>query len=149
MITLRSLFCALLVFLSIPGVALALEYRSVAADATILYDAPSSKARRLYIVNQYFPVEVVVELEGWAKVRDSTGELAWIEKARLSDKRTVVVTVPVADVRQAPQATAPLIFQAEQRVMLELLEYTGTGWLKVRHKGGQTGFVQISQVWGA
>src|SRR3954463_9587813 len=59
-------------------VAAAVEFRSVGVPATILYDAPSLKARRLYILNQSYPVEVVVTLEGWYKVRDASGGLALV-----------------------------------------------------------------------
>ena len=127
----------------------ALDYRSVASASAILYDAPSPSAKRIYVVGQYYPVEVVVNLEAWAKVRDSTGELAWIEKKHLSDKHTVLVAVQLADVRQSPDNAASVVFQAEQGVALEVLETGSSGWVKVRHRDGQSGFVKISQVWGA
>jgi SH3-like domain-containing protein len=127
----------------------ALDYRSVASASAILYDAPSSSAKRIYVVGQYYPVEVVVSLEAWAKVRDSTGELAWIEKKNLSDRHTVLVAVPLADVRQSPDNAASVVFQAEQGVALEVLENASSGWVKVRHRDGQSGFVKINQVWGA
>ena len=128
--------------------AWALEFRSIAANATIMYDAPSLKAKRLFIASQYYPVEVVVKLEQWAKVRDNSGDLTWVEKDKLSEKRTVMVNVPLADILQAPDSKAPLVFQAEQRVALELLEFSTPGWVKVRHRDGQSGFIAISQVWG-
>ena len=61
----------------------------------------------------------------------------------------VVVTVARADVRQAADRNAPLVFQAERDVALELVEHGSTGWLKVRHRDSQTGFALASQVWGA
>jgi len=139
----------LLAGILLAGPVHALDYRSVAANAAILYDAPSASAKKLYVVGQYYPVEVVVSLDAWAKVRDSAGELAWIEKKSLSDKHTVVVAVPLADVRQSADSGAPLVFQAEQGVALEVVESGSTGWIKVRHRDGQSGFVKISQVWGA
>lgn len=128
--------------------ALALEFRSISANATILYDAPSLKARRLYVASQYYPVEVVVNLEGWSKVRDSQGDLVWVEKKQLSNKRMVLVTVPLADIRQTPDAKGQIAFQAEKNVALELLEFASPGWIKVHHRDGPNGFVSISQVWG-
>ena len=126
----------------------AIEYRSVNVDAAILYDAPSLQARKLYLLSRYYPVEVIVSLEKWMKVRDATGALAWVEIANLSDKRTVLVTAERADVRQSPNASSPLVFQADKDVALELLEFSGTGWIKVKHRDGQTGYIEISQVWG-
>ncbi|MEP6702751.1 MAG: SH3 domain-containing protein, partial [Betaproteobacteria bacterium] len=34
------------------------------------------------------------------------------------------------------------------RVLLELVEPPVSGWVKVRHRDGQTGYVNISQIWG-
>ena len=129
--------------------AAAAEFRSVAENAAVLYDAPSAKAKKLYVVNQGYPVEVVVVVEGWSKVRDATGEMTWIETRQLSDKRIVMVRMPVAQVREAADDNAPIAFQAQQHVLLELLEVAGAGWLRVRHRDGQTGFIRVAQVWGA
>ena len=128
--------------------ASAAEFRSVAENAAVLYDAPSAKAKKLYVVNQGYPVEVVVVVEGWSKVRDATGEMTWIESRQLADKRTVMVRMPIAQVREAADDAAPIAFQAQQNVLLELLEVTGSGWLRVRHRDGQAGFVRVAQVWG-
>ena len=127
--------------------AYALEFRSVGEPAAILYDAPSLKAQKLYILSQGYPVEVVVKLEGWTKVRDDTGEFAWVENAHLSDRRTVMVKVAGAEIRQLASDNATVVFTAEKNVFLELLELT-SGWAKVRHNDGATGFVKISQIWG-
>ncbi|HVS25974.1 MAG TPA: SH3 domain-containing protein [Burkholderiales bacterium] len=126
----------------------AAEFRSVVENVAVLYDAPSLKARQLYLLGRDYPLEVVVKLENWIKVRDATGELAWVEKKYLSEKRTVLVTAQLADIRQAPEDNSPPVFQAEQSVLLELLEFSAPGWIRVRHRDGQTGYVRISQVWG-
>lgn len=126
----------------------AAEFRSVADSAAVLYDAPSAKAKKLYVVSHGYPVEVVVVVEGWSKVRDVSGELTWIETKLLSEKRTVVVRMPLAQVRDAADDGAPVAFQAQQNVLLELLEVAGNGWLRVRHRDGPTGFVRVAQVWG-
>ena len=51
------------------GAGLAADYRSVADSAAVLYDAPSAKSKKLYVVSQGYPVEIVVVVEGWSKVR--------------------------------------------------------------------------------
>lgn len=129
------------------GIAAA-EFRSVAEPAAVLYDAPSGKARKLYVVSQGYPVEIVVMVEGWSKVRDANGELTWVESKLLSDKRTVMVRTPLAQVRAAADDNAPVVFQAQQHVLLDLLEVAG-GWLRVRHSDGESGYVRVAQVWGA
>lgn len=126
----------------------AAEFRSVSENAAILYDAPSAKAKKLFVVNQGYPFEVVVVVEGWSKVRDAGGELTWIESRHLADRRTVLVRAPLAQVREAADDGAPVVFQAQQNVLLDLLEVAG-GWLRVRHRDGQSGYVRVGQVWGA
>jgi SH3-like domain-containing protein len=128
--------------------ATAAEFRSVAENVAILYDAPSAKSKKLFVVSQGYPFEVVVVVEGWTKVRDANGDLTWIETRQLADKRTVLVKSPLAQVRQAADDGAPVVFEAQQNVLLDLIEVNGT-WLHVRHRDGQTGFVKVAQVWGA
>jgi SH3-like domain-containing protein len=128
--------------------SLAVDFRSVVENAAILYDAPSAKAKRLYVVGQGYPFEVVVVVEGWSKVRDASGDLTWIESKSLADRRTVLVKTPLAQIRESADDNATVVFQVQQDVLLDLLEVTG-GWLRVRHRDGQTGFVRVTQVWGA
>ena len=128
--------------------ALAADYLSVAASSTLFYDAPSAKAKKLFVVSQGYPVELVVSLGEWLKVRDVSGKLAWVEKKQLSDKRTVLVSTARADIRQSPEDSAAIVFQAEKGVALEFVE-SAPGWIKVRHRDGQTGYVKLNQVWGA
>jgi len=126
-----------------------MSYFSVAESGVIMYDAPSLKAGKLYVASAHLPVEVVVDVEGWAKVRDSGGTLAWIEKRALSDKRYVVVTVPVASVHETPDTNAASLFQAEKNVVMEWIDSDNPGWIKIRYQDGQIGYVKSIQVWGS
>jgi SH3-like domain-containing protein len=133
----------------------AADFLATADAATVLYDAPSAKARPLFVLGRDTPLEVIVPVEGWTKVRDVGGTIGWVEKKSLADRRSLVVRVPVADVHASPEDAAPLAFRAEQSVLLELAEpatgltTTATpGWVRVRHRDGQVGFVRIAQVFG-
>ena len=125
----------------------ALDFRSVTDPAAILYDAPSTKAQKLFILSQGYPVEVIVKLEGWSKIRDDTGDFAWIENSHLSERHTVMVKVAGAEARQAANENSPVVFTAEKSVYLELVDMAA-GWAKVRHNDGVTGFIKVSQLWG-
>jgi SH3-like domain-containing protein len=127
--------------------ALALDYFSVTEPAPV-YDAPSVKSKALFVVLAGTPVELVVSLEGWSKVRDSRGDLTWIEKKYLTEKRNVIVRVDRAQVRAAAEDKAALVYEAERDVVLELVEAVPGGWVKVRHRDGQSGFLKAPQVWG-
>jgi len=126
----------------------AVDYVSVSESSAILYDAPSSKAKKLFVVNRYMPLEQIVTLDGWVKVRDRSGGLYWVEQRILSNKRYVFALLPLVDVRAEPDIGAARIFQVRRQVALERLESTGTGWIKVRHQDGNVGYVRSTEVWG-
>lgn len=126
-----------------------MEFFSIAENAAVMYDAPSLRADKLYVASLYLPVEIVVNVDGWAKVRDSSGSLAWVEKKALSQQRYVIVTVPLADIYQAADMSSELVFQAEENIVMEWLDSDVMGWVKVRHLDGQMGYVKVNQVWGS
>jgi SH3-like domain-containing protein len=126
----------------------AAEFRSVQENAAVLFDAPSRAAKPLFVVQRHYPLEVIVNLEAWVKVRDQAGALTWIEKKSLSDKRMVLVTAASAEARVRPEDGAPAAFAAAQNVALELVEVAPNGWLRVRHADGATGFMRATLVWG-
>ena len=128
--------------------ATAIDYRSVEAPVAVLYDSPSQKGAKLYLLRQHTPLEVVVKLEGWIKVRDVEGTLAWVDSKLLSERRMVVVTADRAEVRKDPNANAAIVFAAEKWVALELLEPAQAGWARVRHADGSQGYIKAPQVWG-
>jgi SH3-like domain-containing protein len=135
----KRLGCLLLLAAFGAGAA---EFRSVQESAAVLYDAPSRAATPLFVVQRNYPLEVIVNLDAWIKVRDHAGALSWIEKKALGDKRMVLVTGASAEVR------VRAVFGAAQNVALELVEATPNGWLRVRHADGAAGFVRAAQVWG-
>lgn len=126
----------------------AVDYVSVSEGSAILYDAPSIKAKKLFVVNRYMPFEQVVTLDSWVKVRDRSGGLYWVEKRVMSNKRYVFALLPLVDVRAEPDFGAARLFQVRQQIALERLESTGTGWIKVRHQDGNVGYVRSTEVWG-
>jgi len=127
--------------------AAAAEFRAVAEPA-VFYDAPTIRGKKLFVAPKGMPVEVVVTIEGWVKVRDRAGDLMWIERKLVTDKRTVVVSSPTAQLRDKPDEAARVLIDAAQDVSLELVEAPASGWARVRHRDGVTGFVRVGQVWG-
>ncbi len=130
------------------GQASALDYAAIASPTAVLYDAPSAAGKKLYVVSRYTPLELVVTLSDWIKVRTQDGSLGWVEKRALGGARYVVVTDALATVRQRPDPAAPVVFQARKQVALEFLEDTRTGWVRVRHANGGSGYVKATAVWG-
>ena len=151
----RASAVALSVAMSVALVGAALaqgsEYRSIAEAVTIMYDGPSTRAKRVFVATRMLPVEVIASDGTWVKVRDPSGDLAWVERKSLSTQRTVLVTAAVAEARARADDAAPVTYQVSQGVALEYLDQAGTapGWVRVRHRDSGIGFVRIREVWGA
>lgn len=132
----------------VAGTAAGAEFRAIGDAPAILYDAPSVKADRLFVASRGYPFEVLVRLDQWTKVRDISGEVAWVENRALGTQRTVMVNVAVADVRAAPDGQSALVFEALSQVLLEVLEPPAQGWVRVRHRDGPAGYVRVAHLWG-
>ena len=126
----------------------AVDFKTVGAAPVILYDAPSAKGGKLYVAPRGMPLEVVLSYGDWVKVRDASGEMAWTEAKGLSAKRNVVARAANLKVRASPYDTASPIILVDKGVLLEMSEQASSGWVKVRHKDGQSGYVKTSEVWG-
>jgi SH3-like domain-containing protein len=111
-----------LAFVTGAGLAQAAQFVAVGERPTILYDAPSQRAERQFVVSRQYPLEVLVRLEQWTKVRDMTGDVGWVENKALGMRRFVVVTADSAEVRSAATDAAGVAFTAQRQVLLEVLD---------------------------
>ncbi|QAU33267.1 SH3 domain-containing protein [Janthinobacterium sp. 17J80-10] len=143
----RCMTCAVVLLASAAG-AHALEFKSVGAAPAILYDAPSQKGRKVFVAPRGMPVEVVLTYGEWTKVRDVQGDLSWVETAHLQARRMLVVRGANTRVRAIADDSGVPVFTADKGVLLELADPVAGGWIKVRHRDGQSGFVKASEVWG-
>ena len=128
--------------------AQAAEYRSIAPSFAILYNAPTERARKMFIAPHGMPVERILDLDGWTKIRDAEGDLSWVATQALSDKRTVVVTAVRTSVLAAMTDTAPLMATADKGVLFDMTTPAQAGWVGVRHQDGTAGYVRSNEVWG-
>ncbi|SFN45799.1 SH3 domain-containing protein [Formivibrio citricus] len=127
--------------------AQALEFRTAAKHGVVLYEAPSEKGRKLFTLSRATPLEVLVEQGDWLRVRDHKGSIAWIKKKDASAQRHLQV-IKAGSVHREASAKSAVVFKTEPDLLLEMLENTKTGWLKVKHRDGLTGFVRIEEIWG-
>jgi len=126
----------------------AFDFKTVGTAPAILYDAPSTKGGKLFVAPRGMPLEVVLSYGEWVKVRDVSGDLAWTEVKALSNQSNVVVRTAGLKVHATADEAAATVFIAEKGILLEVAEPVASGWLKVRHKDGQTGYVKSADVWG-
>jgi hypothetical protein len=59
------------------------------------------------------------------------------------------VTAATADVRQGPASDTPLVFTASKDLLLEPVDKPTGSWVKVKHRDGRTGFIELKAVWGS
>ncbi|MEO8101185.1 MAG: SH3 domain-containing protein [Betaproteobacteria bacterium] len=123
-------------------------YATVGDRPAIVYDGLSTKANRIFIFSRHHPLEVLVRLDKWTKVRDADGTIGWVENSALGERRHAQVAANIAEVRAMPTPVSVLVFEAQRGVLLEVTGPATEGWLPVRHRDGQSGYVRSVQVWG-
>jgi SH3-like domain-containing protein len=134
---------------TLAGVCAASDMRQITENGTILFDGPSNKSNKQFILGVGTPVEVIVTVAGWVKVRDAGGSLGWVEPRQVGPRTNVQVRVPFATVRAQASETAPVVFSAERDVLLRLAEPAPTsGWVRVAHRDGASGFARIESLFG-
>lgn len=143
-----SVFAALLASTLSATAAHAVEFKSVGANPAVLYNAPSEKGRKVFVAPRGMPVEIIWTQDGWSKVRDAAGDLFWIDATALTAKRNVVVTVANLKLHATAEDSAAVVATVDKGVLLELSAPGASGWVKLRHRDGQTGYAKASEVWG-
>lgn len=151
-LSLRQWSLAPLVALSVGSLAHADDFKQTVEAVTVAYEGPSTRATKQFIYSRGTPLEILVSIEGWYKVRDAQGALVWIERRALGDRVNVQVkSATPADVFSAPDAASAVAFRVDSGVLLSLVSppTPATGaFVQVRHRDGQTGFVRIDALFG-
>ena len=141
-----GLLSALLAPIALP--AAAQDFRSIGEPAAVLYDAPSTKAKRMWVVGRGYPLQVASVIEGWARVRDATGDTSWVETRALSTARTVLVRATMGTLRDSPSEKGTVVLRVGRDVVLDMVEAPVGDWVRVRHRDGANGFIHVNQVFG-
>lgn len=132
--------------------AFAVEFKNIGTEPVIMYDAPSTRGQKLYVAPRGMPVEVVISYGAWSKVRDVAGDLSWVEAKQLTDRKNILVRILNAKIHASADASSPVLFSADKGVMLEFVDSSTPGWVKVQYSdgitGGITGYVKSGDVWG-
>lgn len=139
---------ALCVSLLGAATAHAAEYRSVGVVAAILYNAPTERARKVFLAPRGMPVELILNQDGWSKIRDASGDLSWVQSRDLVTRRTVVVTAASAPILANASDAAPALASADKGVLFEMKAAAPAGWVNVMHEDGTAGYIKAGDVWG-
>lgn len=93
------------------------------------------------------PMEIIEEDLDWRKVRDPDGDVVWMHRRVLDNRRTGLVTGAPAQVLRRPDPDAPVAAIAEPGVLFEIKDCRD-GWLRV-DGARATGWMRDGALWGA
>ena len=93
------------------------------------------------------PLLIVAETEMWRKVRDISGDEAWVRKPALSGSRTAL-TMQGTSVRSRPDASAREVARTDPQALLRI-QSCREGWCEVKSENGHKGWARQDALWGA
>ncbi|AUX21920.1 peptide-binding protein [Sorangium cellulosum] len=131
---------------ALPSVARA-EILSVNVPVANFRAGPSTSEPVEFTATRYYPVKVLDREDGWCKIKDFEGDLAWVADRLLAKIKTIVIKVPRGNVREEPTTSAEVAFQAERGEVFKVLERKGR-WLHVVDVEGEKGWVREDLAWG-
>ncbi len=89
---------------------------------------------------------ITAEYENWRRVEDQDGAGGWVHYSLLSGVRSVIVTLDMAEFRDAPDPRGDVVAQAEMGVIGRVLE-CNPDWCRIS-ADGQKGWVLKTALWG-
>jgi len=123
------------------------RFESLRADKVNLRTGPGDQYPIEWVLKRRdMPVEILVAVEHWRKIRDWEGTLGWVHEKMVHTRRAAMVTGGTRALHQNPAPTAPIVARAEAGVIGRLLECQG-GWCRIE-AGDYSGWVQRGEIWG-
>jgi SH3-like domain-containing protein len=104
-------------------------------------------------IKQGLPMEIIQEYDTWRRVRDAEGSEGWISQSLLSGKRTAIVAPwqrgksARINLYESPDKDSTVVAIVEPGAIGPIKSCTGQ-WCELT-LGGETGWMDQSQVWGA
>lgn len=110
---------------------------------------PSKESERKFEVDQpdFNPLLILDRKGEYVQIQDFDKDQGWIHVSMLTTEPYCIVTKDVAEIRNSPADNQPVRFRAVKRVVLEVMT-NKDGWLEVRHKDGNSGWIKADEVWG-
>lgn len=142
---LSLLLLTALVWLAPP--AAAQEMVSVDRPKVNMRSGPGTNYSTLWELGQGYPLMVVGRKGDWLKVRDFENDEGWLYRPLVAKKPHMIVKAQIVNIRNSPNTKARIVGKAKYGVVLQTQE-RGSGWVKVRHENGLTGWVARSLLWG-
>jgi SH3-like domain-containing protein len=126
------------------------DFISVKVKQAVLFEGPSNTTDKVFIVTEGYPLEVLVSLKDWKKVKDHNGKISWIESKNTHNERTVLITKDDAVIFNEANEESHKLANVEKFVVLKLNSPMLVGnWAQVKTQiEGLIGFINAREVWG-
>ena len=148
----RILLLLMFMTWSVCGQAAGMTMVSVSGEKVNLRKGPSTRYPIIWELGKGFPLKVVGSKGSWYKVSDFENDVGWIYKNLVSRKPHLIVKVnknskEQINIRSGPGTAYQVVGKAQYGVVFETLQRK-SGWVKVRHETGFTGWIKRSLLWG-
>ena len=148
----RILLLLMFMTWSVCGQAAGMTMVSVSGEKVNLRKGPSTSDPIIWELGKGFPLKVVGSKGSWYKVSDFENDVGWIYKNLVSRKPHLIVKVnknskDQINIRSGPGTAYQVVGKAQYGVVFETLQQK-SGWVKVRHETGFTGWIKRSLLWG-
>jgi len=142
----------LLSFSLISAVPVRSEILSVKGDNVNFRTGPGINYNIKWLYADGFPVEIVERKGNWVKVRDFEDDSGWLYKTFLSNRAHAIVKANRSNeesinIRSEPSSESKIVGIAYYGVVFKVLKLH-SGWVKVEHKSGLTGWISSNLLWG-
>jgi SH3-like domain-containing protein len=122
-------------------------WASIAAREAIMRTGPGPNYPALWkYTRPGLPVKVIARHEHWRRIVEQDGTGGWMNGVLLSEDRTAVVTAAAAPMRDAPEASARILWRAAPGVVGKI-SHCAKGWCEF-DVAGRTGYILVAQLWG-
>ena len=126
------------------------DFISVKAKQAVLFEGPSNTTEKMFIVTEGYPLEVLVSLKDWKKVKDHNGKISWIESKFTHIDRTVLILKDDTVIFNQANDKSHKLANVDKFVVLKLNSPMLVGnWAEVKTQiEGLIGFINSKEVWG-
>lgn len=128
------------------------EILSVKGDNVHFRTGPGENYTIKWLYNDGLPLKVIERKGNWVKLKDFEDDSGWLNKTFLSTQPHAVVKAnrfndESINIRNEPNSKSTIVGKAHYGVVFRVLELH-SGWVKVQHKTGLTGWISSNLLWG-
>ncbi len=128
------------------------EKLSIVGDNVHIRTGPGKDFEIKWEYGSGFPVEIIEKKGNWLKVKDFEDDTGWVHKSFLSNTLHTIVKAnrnsdKKINIREDPGSNSKIVGMAYYGVVFKVLS-NKSGWVKVEHETGLTGWVSSNLLWG-